>query len=68
VSFITANKDHWGVEPICTVLPFAPATYYAAISRPVSARTTRDEWLKPAIQRVWEEHRRVYGADKCGRS
>jgi putative transposase len=64
VSFITANKDHWGVEPICTVLPFAPTTYYAAISRPPSARTMRDEELKPDIQRVWEEHRRVYGADK----
>jgi putative transposase len=64
VSFITANKDHWGVEPICNVLPFAPSTYYAAISRPLSARETRDEGLKPDIRRVWEEHRRVYGADK----
>jgi putative transposase len=64
VSFITANKDYWGVEPICTVLPFAPATYYAAISRLPSARKTRDAELKPEIQRVWEEHRRVYGADK----
>lgn len=64
MSFITANKDHWGVEPICNVLPFAPTTYYAAISRPLSARETRDEELKPDIQRVWEEHRRVYGADK----
>jgi putative transposase len=64
VSFITANQDHWGVEPICKVLPFAPATYYAAISRLPSVRKTRDEELKPDIQRVWEEHRRVYGADK----
>ena len=64
MSFITANKDHWGVEPICKVLPFASATYYAAMSRPLSARTTRDTELKPEIQRVWEEHRRVYGADK----
>src|ERR1700680_1551863 len=64
VSFTTPNKDPWGVEPICTVLPFAPTTYYAAISRPPSARTARDEELKPEIQRVWEAHRRVYGADK----
>jgi putative transposase len=64
VTFITANKNHWGVEPICTVLPFAPATYYAAISRLPSARKTQDEELKPVIKRVWEEHRRVYGADK----
>ena len=46
MSFITANKDHWGVEPICTVLPFAPSTYYAAISKHLSARETRDEELK----------------------
>ena len=64
MSFITANKDHWGVEPICKVLPFAPTTYYKATTRPASVRKTRDEQLKPEIQRVWEEHRRVYGADK----
>jgi putative transposase len=64
VSFITANKDHFGVEPICKVLPFAPTTYYTAVTRPPSARKTRDEQLKPDIQRVWEEQRRVYGADK----
>jgi putative transposase len=64
VSFITANKDRFGVEPICNVLRFAPSTYYAAMTRSPSARETRDEGLKPYIQRVWEEHRRVYGADK----
>jgi putative transposase len=64
VSFITANKDRFGVEPICNALRFAPSTYYAATTRPPSARETRDEELKPDIERVWEEHRRVYGADK----
>jgi putative transposase len=64
VSFITANKDRFGVEPICTALRFAPSTYYAAKTRPPSARETRDEEVKPDIERVWEEHRRVYGADK----
>ena len=64
MSFITANKDRFGVEPICTALRFAPSTYYAAVTRPPSARETRDGELKPDIERVWEEHRRVYGADK----
>ena len=54
----------WGVEPICEVLQFAPATYYAARFRPASARTIRDEQLKTEIKRVFEENRRVYGADK----
>ena len=64
MKFIRANRERWGVEPICRVLHFAPATYYAATSRPPSAREVRDGELKPRIQRVWEENFRVYGADK----
>jgi putative transposase len=64
VTFIHANKQRWGVEPICRVLQFAPTTYYAAVARPPSARATRDDELKAAIQRVFAEHHRVYGADK----
>ena len=64
MTFIDANKKRWGIEPICRVVQFAPATYYAATSRPLSARKTRDEELKGAIRRVWREHLGVYGADK----
>jgi putative transposase len=64
VRFIAAHKDRWGVEPICRELQVAPSSYYAAISRPASARRQRDEELKVAIRRVWDEHRQVYGADK----
>jgi putative transposase len=46
------------------VLQFAPATYYAARARPPSARAVRDEALRPEIVRVFDENRRVYGADK----
>jgi len=62
--YIDTHRDKFGVEPICRVLPFAPATYYAAAHRPPSARRVRDEELKVEIRRVWNEHRRVYGADK----
>jgi putative transposase len=59
----------FGVEPICRVLtqhgaPIAPSTYYAAVSRPPSARSVRDAALKAEISRVWKENREVYGADK----
>jgi putative transposase len=64
VRFIEAHRARWGVEPICRVLQVAPSSYYAAIGRPPSARRRRDETLTGAIRRVWEEHRRVYGADK----
>jgi putative transposase len=42
----------------------APSTYYAAKSRPPSARRLRDEVLKVEIKRVYEENLFVYGADK----
>lgn len=62
--YIDEHKEEFGVESICRVLQFAPATYYAAASRPPSARRVRDEELKPEALRVWQENRRVYGADK----
>ena len=46
------------------MLQFAPATYYAARSRPPSPRTLRDEELKVEIMRVFDENRSLYGADK----
>jgi putative transposase len=69
VRFIDEHKQVFGVEPICRVLtghgvPIAPSTYYAAKSRPPSARAVRDEQLRGEITRVWKENREVYGADK----
>lgn len=59
----------WGVEPICRVLSehglkIAPATYYAARSRPPSARAVRDQRLKPVIAWVHAANYGVYGAEK----
>ena len=62
--YIDQRRDRWGVEPICRALQFAPQTYYATKSRPVSARAMRDAELRVEILRVYEENRRVYGADK----
>ncbi len=64
MSFIRAHQEPWGIEPICRALRVAPSTYYAAITRAPSARAVRDEELKAAIRRVWDEQRQVYGADK----
>jgi len=65
--YIDAQRERFGVEPICRVLQFAPATYYAAVARPPSLRRQRDEQLKAEITRAWKEHREVYGADKLWR-
>jgi putative transposase len=65
--FIEVHRDRWGVEPICRVLQVAPSTYYAASSRPPSARALRDAQLKVEIERVYKEHFEVYGACKVWR-
>lgn len=62
----------FGVEPICTAhggltsagMPIAPSTFYAARTRPPSARAVRDEDLKPVIARVHQENYGVYGIRK----
>jgi len=75
VSFVDEHKDRtdgglrWGVESICRVLcshgwQIAPATYYAAKSRPPSARAVRDEQLKAVIATVHRDNYGVYGARK----
>ncbi len=62
--YIDEHRDRFGVEPICSVLQFAPRTYYAAKRRPPSARTLRDVELKPQIVRVHRDNFGVYGVDK----
>lgn len=75
IGFIDQFKVRFGVEPICAVLReqgcgIAPQTYYAARTRPPSARTLRDAELVGEIRRVWEDRRlgrRLYGARKVWR-
>jgi putative transposase len=64
VAFVDDNREEFGVEPICTVLQVAPSTYYAAKSRPPSARAIRDAVLVPILVALWHANYRVYGAHK----
>ena len=69
VAFIDAYREGYGVEPICAQLPIAPSTYYEAKARQTDptrrpARAQRDDALRPAITRVWQANRRVYGVRK----
>jgi putative transposase len=64
VSFINEHRERFGVEPICDTLQVAPSTYYAALSRPASARQVRDRELKVEIARVHQENFDVYGTEK----
>ena len=72
VRFIDQHRDTYGVEPICAVLPIAPSTYFrrkAQQQDPTrrSARARRDDELRAAIQRVWDENDQVYGPRKVWR-
>jgi putative transposase len=63
-SFIDAQRRSYGVEPICQVLEIAPSSYYAARSRPASARSVRDAALGADIGRIHHANYAVYGARK----
>ena len=64
VGFIDENRDELGVEPICRDLQVAPSTYYAAKSRPLSARALRDAVMIPILLAIWQANYSVYGARK----
>jgi transposase InsO family protein len=72
VAFIDQHRHVYGVEPICSVLPIAPSTYYAHRARGLRpelrpAREKRDAELCVDIRRVWEDNFAVYGAQKVWR-
>jgi len=72
VGFINDHRDQFGVESICAVLPIAPSTYFRHEAQRHdpdrrSARARRDDTLRVAIQRVWDQHFQVYGPRKVWR-
>jgi putative transposase len=72
IGFIDQHRDAYGVEPICAVLPIAPSTYFLRKGQQQdvtkrSARAQRDDELRAAIQRVWDDHDQAYGPRKVWR-
>lgn len=64
--------DAYGVEPICRVLPIAPSSYHERVAQRRdpgrrSARSRRDDEIKPEIMRVFAENFGVYGVRKVWR-
>ena len=69
LDYVEQHKDQFGVEPICTALTsagtkIAPSTFYAARTRPPSARAVRDVAVSTEIGRVHKENYGVYGIRK----
>ena len=72
IAFIDDHRDTHGIEPICKILPIAPATYYDHLAKRadparLSDRARRDEALRPHIQRVFDANWQVYGVRKVWR-
>lgn len=72
VMFIDEHRGEYGVEPICSVLPIAPSTYYKHVAERRtperrSPRAKRDSVLRREVQRVHTESDGVYGARKVWR-
>lgn len=63
---IDAQREEYGVEPICRTLGIAPSTYYAvkARERSPSRRALNDARMLVEIRRVYEASRELYGARK----
>jgi len=66
VQFVDDHKGRFGVEPICRVLSqhgcqIAPSGYYAAKSRPLSARAVRDAELLVQIEAVFADRKKGRG-------
>ena len=72
VLFVDANRESYGVEPICRMLPIAPSTYYEQKAREKDpsrqpARAKLDVQLCGEIRRVRQENFDVYGVRKVWR-
>ena len=69
VAFVDSQKQQHGVQPVLQALQstpaqIAPSTYYAAKTRPTSARKVRDTDMTETIERIHRENYDVYGARK----
>ena len=72
IQLIEDHRDDHGVEPICRVLPIAPATFYDNMAKRadpsrLSDRAKRDAELKLEIERGFEQNLKVYSVRKVWR-
>jgi putative transposase len=72
VAFIDDHRQALGVEPICRAMQIAPSPYYQHKAQQIdpdkrSPRQRCDEELRLAIQCVWDDNFKVYGARKVWR-
>jgi len=69
VDFIHNNKDLYGVDGICRILPIAPSTYYRTLDlcenpEHRAKRDLHDLHHAEEIKRIWKESSGRYGVRK----
>ena len=69
VKFIDDEKEKYGVEPICRILPIAPSTYYRIKDEQESPekqsrRRQSDKHLMAQIKQIWQDSGCRYGSRK----
>lgn len=69
INFIDDEKEKYGVEPICRILPIAPSTYYRIKDEQgnpekQSRRKQSDTYLMEKIKRIWQASGCRYGIRK----
>ena len=69
VDFIHNNKELYGVEAICRILPIAASTYYRTLDladnpEHRAKRDLHDEHHAEQIKRIWKESSGRYGVRK----
>ena len=69
VDFIHNNKELYGVEAICRILPIAPSTYYRTLDladnpEHRAKRDLHDLHHAEQIKRIWKESSGRYGVRK----
>ena len=69
VDFIHNNKDLYGVDAICRILPIAASTYYRTLDladnpEHRAKRDLHDEHHAEQIKRIWKESSGRYGVRK----
>jgi len=69
VNFIDNNKQFYGIELICRVLPIAPSTYHRAkylkcCPEKRSLRSQHDDFYITEIRRIWQDSKCRYGVRK----
>jgi putative transposase len=60
--FIDTNRHSYAVKALCQALKVSTSGYYAARSRPPSARSERQMWLTSHIRAIHTASRHTYGA------